>query len=131
MIERVRLDQWLWAARFYRTRAMAKAAIDAGQIEVEGQGSKPSRPVRLGDRIRLSRPLFKIDVDVIGLSDTRKDATAAALLYAETPASVNQRTRLVAAHKLARAGLVPPATKPEKHERREIRKLKAMDGEGR
>ena len=101
MTDRVRLDQWLWAARFYRTRAMAKTAIDAGQIEV----------------------------DVIGLSDIRKDATAAALLYTETPESVEQRTRLVAAQKLARAGLVPPSTKPEKHERREIRKLKAMDGE--
>jgi len=129
MTDRVRLDQWLWAARFYRTRAMAKTAIDAGQIEVEGQRSKPSRPVRLGDRIRLSRPLFQIEVDVIGLSDIRKDATAAALLYTETPESVEQRTRLVAAQKLARAGLVPPSTKPEKHERREIRKLKAMDGE--
>ena len=129
MTERFRLDQWLWAARFYRTRAMAKAAIDAGQVEVEGQRSKPSRSVRLGDRIRLSRPLFKIEVDVIGLSDIRKDATAAALLYTETPESLEQRTRLVAAEKLARAGLVPPATKPEKHERREIRKLKAMDGE--
>lgn len=129
MTDRVRLDQWLWAARFYRTRAMAKTAIETGQIEVEGQRSKPSRPVRLGDRIRLSRPLFQIEVDVIGLSDIRKDATAAALLYAETPESVEQRTRLVAAQKLARAGLVPPSTKPEKHERREIRKLKAMDGE--
>ncbi len=129
MTERFRLDQWLWAARFYRTRAMAKAAIDAGQVEVEGQRSKPSRPVRVGDRIRLSRPLFKIEVDVIGLSDIRKDATAAALLYTETPESLDQRTRQVAAEKLARAGLVPPATKPEKHERREIRKLKAMDGE--
>ncbi len=129
MTDRVRLDQWLWAARFYRTRAMAKTAIDAGQIEVGGQRSKPSRPVRLGDRIQLSRPLFEIEVDVIGLSDIRKDATAAALLYTETPESVEQRTRLVAAQKLARAGLVPPSTKPEKHERREIRKLKAMDGE--
>jgi ribosome-associated heat shock protein Hsp15 len=130
MTDRIRLDQWLWAARFYRTRAMAKTAIDAGQIEVEGQRSKPSRPVRLGDRIRLSRPLFTIDVDVIGLSDIRKDATAAALLYRETPESLELRTRLVAAQKLARAGLVPPSTKPEKHERREIRKLKTMDGEG-
>ena len=129
MTERVRLDQWLWAARFYRTRAMAKTAIDAGQIEVGGQRSKPSRPVRPGDRVRIFRPLFNIDVDVIGLSETRKDATTAALLYAETPESVDQRTRLVAAQKLARAGLVPPVTKPEKHERREIRKLKAMHGE--
>lgn len=129
MTDRVRLDQWLWAARFYRTRAMSKTAIDAGQVEVEGQRSKPSRPVKVGNRIRLSRPLFKIEVDVIGLSDTRRDASAAAMLYIETPESIEKRTRLVAAQKLTRAGLIPPATKPEKHERREIRKLKAMDGE--
>ena len=97
----------------------------------KGKVANPRDPYGWGTAFGYPAPLFKIDVDVIGLSDTRKDATAAALLYAETPESVDQRTRLVAAHKLARAGLIPPATKPEKHERREIRKLKAMDGEGR
>jgi len=130
MTERVRLDQWLWAARFYRTRTMAKTAIDGGKVGVDGQRGKPSRPVRAGDRIRLSRPFFEMEIEVLALSDIRKDACAAALLYAETPESLDRRTRAVAAQKLARAGLIPPATKPDKHERREIRKLKGLDGEG-
>ena len=129
MTDRIRLDQWLWAARFFRTRAMAKTAIDTGKVAVGGQRGKPSRPVRTGDRIRLSRPFFEMEVEVLALSDTRKDASAAALLYTETPESLLQRTQMLVARKLARAGLIPPPTKPDKHERREIRKLKGLDGE--
>ncbi len=130
MTDHVRLDQWLWAARFYRTRSMAKTAIDGGKVEVDGQRAKPSRPIRAGDRIRLSRPFFEMEVEVLALSDIRKDASAAMLLYSETPESFDHRTRVLAAQKLARAGLIPPATKPDKHERREIRKMKGLDGEG-
>ena len=130
MSDKVRLDQWLWAARFYRTRAMAKTAIDGGKVEIAGQRAKPSRAIHPGDRIHLTRAFFSMEVEVIGLSSIRGDATAARLLYVETAESAATRTRLLAARRLERAGLIAPASKPDKHGRRELRRMKQLDEEG-
>ena len=124
MTERVRLDQWLWAARFYRTRAMAKNAIDGGKVQIGGIRAKASRAVRVGDIVRMTRPFFELEVAVVGLSAVRGPAPAASLLYTETTESINTRMRIIAARKLERAGLVAPAGRPEKHDRRELRRLK-------
>lgn len=131
MTDRVRLDQWLWAARFYRTRAMAKNAIDGGKVHMGGVRAKASRALRVGDVIRMTRPFFDMEVSVLELSTNRGNATIARTLYEETTGSASERMRAIAARRLARAGLTPPASRPEKHDRRELRRLKqAFDPTG-
>jgi len=125
--DRVRLDQWLWAARFYRTRAMAKNAIDGGKVHMGGVRAKASRSVHPGDVIRMTRPFFDMEVTVTALSANRGSATVAQTLYAESAESINARMRTIAARRLERAGLVPPPSRPEKHDRRELRRLKQLE----
>jgi len=90
----VRLDKWLWAARFFKTRALSLTAINAGRVEVEGDRAKPSRHVKIGDRVVVRRPPWEHEVVVKGLDDKRGPASAAAKLYAETPESVARREKL-------------------------------------
>lgn len=125
--DRVRLDQWLWAARFYRTRAMAKNAIDGGKVHMGGIRAKASRAVHPGDVILMTRPFFDMEVTVTGLSANRGSATLAQALYAESADSINTRMRVIAARRLERAGLIPPPSRPEKHGRRELRRLKQSE----
>ncbi|MGJ4727856.1 RNA-binding S4 domain-containing protein [Luteimonas sp. SDU101] len=123
----VRLDVWLWAARFYRTRALAKQAVETGKVEVGGQRAKPSRAVRPGDAMRIERSGEIFVIEVRGLSDMRGAATQAQALYAETEAS---RTAREAARELARAertGYRAPETRPDKRARRLIRALGDID----
>ncbi len=123
----VRLDLWLWAARFYRTRALAKQAVETGKVEVGGQRPKASRSVRAGDALRIERSGEVFEVEVKGVSDARGPAPVAQALYAETGAS---RERREAARELARAernGYRAPETKPDKRARRLIRALGDID----
>ncbi|TDK28609.1 RNA-binding S4 domain-containing protein [Luteimonas aestuarii] len=123
----VRLDQWLWAARFFKTRSLSKQAIDTGKVDVGGQRAKPSRVVRVGDAMRVQRSGEVFEIEVLALSDTRGPATAAQSLYAETEASRQARE---AARELARAerdGFRAPETKPDKRARRLIRALGDID----
>ena len=123
----VRLDLWLWAARFFRTRALAKQAVDTGKVESNGQRAKASRGVRAGDVLRIERSGELFEVEVRGLSDTRGPAAVAQLLYVESEAS---RVARDAARELARAarnGYRPPETKPDKRARRLIRALGDID----
>ena len=123
----VRLDLWLWAARFYRTRALAKQAVETGKVEIGGQRAKPARGVRVGDALRIERSAEVFEVEVRGLSDTRGPAPVAQALYAETEAS---RLRRDAARDLARAertGYRAPESKPDKRARRLIRALGDID----
>jgi len=87
----VRLDKWLWAARFYKTRSLAVDEIGKGRVRVNDQPAKPARSVRVGDRIELRRDGLTRVVTVLGLSDLRGPAPAAQMLYEETPESVAQR----------------------------------------
>ncbi|TYT23572.1 RNA-binding S4 domain-containing protein [Luteimonas viscosa] len=124
---RIRLDIWLWAARFYRTRALARQAVDTGKVEVDGQRAKPARPVRVGDTMRIERSGEIFEIQVRDVSDVRGPATVAQGLYLESEAS---RTRREAARELARAGrngYRPPETKPDKRARRLIRALGDID----
>ena len=123
----IRLDQWLWAARFFRTRALAKQAIETGKVEVGGQRAKASRGVHVGDALRVERSGEVFAVEVLGLSDMRGPASAAQALYAESEAS---RAGREAARQLARAernGYRAPETKPDKRARRLIRALGDID----
>jgi ribosome-associated heat shock protein Hsp15 len=92
----VRLDKWLWAARFFKTRATAVEAIEAGHVTLNGERPKPAKVAKVGDSIVVRRPPFEHVVVVKGLSDKRGPAAAAALLYDETPESRAKRTAIAA-----------------------------------
>jgi ribosome-associated heat shock protein Hsp15 len=98
---RVRLDKWLWAARFYKTRALAAEQADRGRVRVNGQNAKPAREVRVGDRIALRQGVVAREVDVVALSSIRGPAPVAQALYRETPESVAAREQAAAARRLA------------------------------
>ena len=120
----VRLDKWLWAARFFKTRALSLAAINAGRVEVDGDRAKPSRHVKLGDRVVVRRPPWEHEVVVKGLDDKRGPASAAAKLYAETAESIARREKL----QLELKATPPPVFKgrPTKKTRRDYEKWLAQ-----
>jgi ribosome-associated heat shock protein Hsp15 len=114
----VRLDKWLWAARFYKTRSLAAAAIDGGKIEVNGDKAKRAKDVRAGDVVRVRLGLYEHIVTVRGVALRRGSATVAHELYEETPASVQARTLKHEQLALLPSAFSPAAGKPSKKERR-------------
>lgn len=114
----VRLDVWLWAARFYKTRTLCKHAIDEGQVRVDGEPVKPSKSVTVGLRIRIKRGQDICEVAVLAVSDQRRGAAEAQQLYAETTASIEKRKQLKLAH-LSGDGLMCDA-RPSKKFRRAV-----------
>ncbi len=124
---KVRLDKWLWAARFFKTRALAAEAIDGGRIEVNGERAKRSKAIQAGDTVRVRRPPFEQVVLVTAVSENRGSATIAAGLYQETDASSKARDAL--AEQLR--GMGPPAFRdkgrPSKKERRDIDRWRSRD----
>jgi ribosome-associated heat shock protein Hsp15 len=123
----VRLDLWLWAARFFKTRALAKQAIDTGKVEVDGQRAKPSRGVRIGDALVVARGEERFEIEVLALSDVRGPASVAQGLYRESEASRLAREQLRALRAAERTGYRAPETKPDKRARRLIRALGDID----
>jgi ribosome-associated heat shock protein Hsp15 len=123
----VRLDLWLWAARFFKTRALAKSAIESHRVEVAGQGAKPSRAVRAGERLRIRRGDDVFEVDVLGVSEKRGSAPVAQTLYRETDESRTAREAAAAERRAAANGYRPPLTKPDKRARRLIQALGDLD----
>jgi ribosome-associated heat shock protein Hsp15 len=121
MSDDVRLDKWLWAARFFKTRALAREAVTGGKVHLNGQRAKPSRNVKIGDSIDISRGHFRYEITVDAVSDRRGPAREAAKLFTESEESVEKRTAI--AQELAlrrRAAPVPPASRPDKRSRRRI-----------
>ncbi len=120
----VRIDKWLWAARFYKTRAIAKQMIDGGKVFYNGQRTKSSKNVNLGDKIRVRQGYEDKEVIIIALADRRRDATFAQTLYQETAQST--KTRETNAEARRQGILLSPATegKPDKKQRRQIRQFK-------
>jgi len=116
----VRADQWLWAARFYKTRSLAKQAIDGGKIEVNGARCKPAKALHPGDRVMISRGNERLEVVVMALSDQRGSAAVAASLYQETSESIARREREREAQRLSRLAYQPPEGRPSKRDRRDI-----------
>lgn len=123
----VRLDLWLWAARFFKTRALAKQAIETGKVEVGGQRAKPARGVRVGDVLHVARLDEHFEVEVLALSVVRGPASVAQALYRESDASRLAREQARAQRAAERAGFQPPETKPDKRARRLIRALGDID----
>jgi ribosome-associated heat shock protein Hsp15 len=131
---RVRLDRWLWAARFFRTRAQAKAAIEGGKVQVStthgpAPGSvfakpKPSKEVGVGDWLEIQRGDTTQVVEIVGLSEQRGSAPIAQGLYRETIDSIEARETERARRMMERAGLRVPPRRPTKRDRRELAKLK-------
>lgn len=125
--ESVRLDQWLWAARFFKTRSLARQAVETGRVEVGGQRPKPSRAVRVGDRLDVARGDERFELDVLGVSSVRGAAPVAQALYAETDASRARREQARAERAAMRDGYRAPVQRPDKRARRLIRALGDID----
>lgn len=120
----VRLDKWLWAARFFKQRGLARAAVQAGKVHYNGQRTKPAKMVELGATIELPRGYDRIEITVIGLSEKRGNATQAATLYEETSASINKREANAQARRLNSAINPHPEQRPTKKQRRALIKFK-------
>ena len=116
----VRIDIWLWAARFFKTRALAKRACELGRIESNGQPAKPAREVRIGDRLRVVTEGGDFQVEVLLLSAVRGPASVARGLYYETEASRELRKRLADERKAMKQFEELPTGRPSKRERRKI-----------
>lgn len=121
---RIRLDKWLWAARFFRTRGLAQEAVGGGRVHVNGERAKRSRIVETGDRLSISRGEERFEVIVRSVTGTRGPASAAQALYEETEASRTQREERAATRKLQRQSAPRPDTKPDKKQRRHIIRFK-------
>jgi ribosome-associated heat shock protein Hsp15 len=122
--DKVRLDKWLWAARFFKTRALAAEAVEGGKVQVNGDRPKRSRPLQVGDELRIRLGPYEHAVTVRSLSDRRGPATQAAGLYQETDASRNAREALAVQLKSLHSLFGPERGRPTKKDRREIERLK-------
>lgn len=121
---RVRLDKWLWAARFFKTRALAAEAVEGGKVQVNGERPKRARPLQLGDQVRIRLGPYEHTVEVRDLSAQRGPAARAAELYEETAASRTAREALAIQLKSLHAVFGPDKGKPTKKDRREIDRLR-------
>ncbi len=122
--DRLRLDKWLWAARFFKTRSLAKAAIEGGKVQLAGQRVKVSKEVCAGDTLQVRQGWDERVVQVLALSDQRRGAAEAQLLYEETAASIARREAESAARKAAGGMIDRPAQRPNKKQRRQIHRFK-------
>lgn len=125
---RIRLDKWLWAARFFKTRNMAKQAIEGGKVHCGGQRVKVAKEITVGDELTIRQGFDRKEVRVLALSDQRRGAAEAALLYEETGGSVAAREQRAAERKAGAAGFRPSEHKPSKKERRQIDKFRSRSG---
>ena len=123
----VRLDVWLWAARFFRTRSLAKQAVETVKVDVAGQRPKSSRAVRVGEALQISRGDEVFEIEVRGLSDMRGPAPVAQQLYVESETSLARRAEVRLQRAAAKNGYLPPEHKPDKRARRLIRALGDLD----
>jgi len=120
----MRIDKWLWAARFFKTRSLASRACELGRVEVQGQNTKPSREVRVGDLVRVKNDSGDFQVEVLALSEMRGSAVVAQALYHETEASRELRLKLAEERKAMPRFETSPQGRPSKRDRREIARLR-------
>ena len=127
--EGVRLDKWLWAARFYKTRAIAREMIEGGKVHYNGQRSKPSKVVELNALLTLRQGNDERTVVVKGITEQRRPATEAVTLYEETTESIEKREKVALARKLNVLTMPHPDRRPDKKERRDLMRFKYGDSE--
>lgn len=120
----VRLDKWLWAARFYKTRALARSMIEGGKVHYNGQRTKPGKLVEVGAMLKIRQGYDDKEVEVLALSVQRLSAPQAQLLYAETDDSVARRGKNAEAHRLNALYAPHPDSKPDKKQRRDLMRFK-------
>jgi len=120
--ESVRADQWLWAARLFKTRRLSREAIDGGKVEHNGTSCKPARAVKVGDRLVVTRGQERFEIEVLALSATRGPASVAQALYRESESSREARERRRELRRLS--GPVAPRKRPDKQARRQLRRVK-------
>ncbi|MET3133482.1 ribosome-associated heat shock protein Hsp15 [Oxalobacteraceae bacterium GrIS 1.11] len=126
MTDTVRIDKWLWAARFFKTRSLATDAVDCGKVRLKGERVKPARPLRAGDELLIDNGADNWEVVVLGLSDVRASAPVARLLYGETPASVLRRAAEAEQRTLFREPGAMLKGRPSKRDRRQLSKASSQ-----
>jgi ribosome-associated heat shock protein Hsp15 len=131
-LERVRIDKWLWAARFYKTRSIAAEAVGGGKVHLNGEHIKPAKPVKIGDVLRVRKGMFEWEVTVQKLGQRRGSATLAQELYVESEASKQARAELTERLRLERESAPTPIPKyakgrPTKRDRRQLDRFKSTD----
>ncbi len=123
-MDRLRVDKWLWAARFFKTRSIAKTAIEGGKVHLNGQRVKVSREITVGETLVIKQGWDEKEIVVLGLSTQRGPATVARELYEETAASIEKREREAQARKAAGGAVARPTQKPGKHQRKALERLR-------
>ena len=121
---RLRIDKWLWAARFFKTRSIAKTAIEGGKVHLDGQRVKVSREIAVGETLVIKQGWDEKEVVVLGLSAQRGPAPVARELYEETAGSIEKREREAQARKAAGGAVARPTQKPGKHQRKALERLR-------
>jgi ribosome-associated heat shock protein Hsp15 len=125
--DRTRVDKWLWAARFYKTRSLAAEAVAGGKVQVNGERVKRAKPLQVGDEVRIRQGPFEHHVVVRELSGQRGPAARAVELYEETPASRAAREALALQLKTLHSAFLPERGRPTKKDRRDIRRFKGRE----
>lgn len=120
----VRLDKWLWAARFYKTRALAREMVDGGKVHYNGQRSKPGKIVEVGAMLVLRQGNDSKEIKILAISEQRRPASEAQLLYQETGQSIEKREKVAEARRLNALTMPHPDRRPDKKERRHLIKFK-------
>ncbi len=123
-LTKVRIDKWLWAARFFKTRSLAKQAIDGGKVHIDGQRVKASKEIEVGMIITLRQGWDEREVQVIALSEQRRGAPEASRLYSETEQSIARRALKAEQRKAMGTGIAGPGAKPTGKQRRQIHRFK-------
>ena len=124
MSDGVRIDKWLWAARFYKTRSLAAQAVTGGKVHLNGARVKPARVVKVADTLEILKENVRFCIDVLALSGRRGPASTAQALYQESQESKDKREALHEQYRLAAATTPRPERKPDKKSRRQLRNLK-------
>jgi ribosome-associated heat shock protein Hsp15 len=124
MSDSVRIDKWLWAARFFKTRSLAAQAVGGGKVQLNGARVKPARALKPGDELGIHKSGYEYQVRVVLLSERRGPAKVAQTLYEESEESIKKREVLREQHRLAGASTPHPQRKPDKKARRQLRDLK-------
>ena len=123
MLESTRIDKWLWAARFYKTRSLASRAVDGGRVHINGARIKAAHKIKINDVVQISKDHLKQEFKVLEIAQQRRGAIEAQQLYVESEASVAQREQTQMQRKILNQGMPKSVGKPNKHDRRRIREI--------
>jgi len=126
-LDKLRVDRWLWCARFFKTRALASKEVNGGKVHVNGRRVKSSFMLKVGDQLKITKGIHEIIVDVLEIEGKRGSAKVAVLMYVETEDSIESRERINELNKISRQHLESPKRKPDKRQRRELMKIRNKD----